>query len=259
MVWGLELFSHLLAWVNEWCCTCRSPDSWRREGGLWMRQQHPERVGCLTKRPRRQGQLDEKQTLRKFSMHASCSLKTQNTMVHMSEFHWDVRLKRIDALCIGQWSCLARRWTGEKKFVIEPSIPLICLCSDLSACGSMMGRRCQMTCLDFSSKRRSTAKLEWVESLEIKSGRGPFDGLPCLFSYSHLPNTSALHPLIQELHPPPLWNFVPLLVLWTDKFPLPLTQAPPPCTLALTHWNYFKILYFYLNFITGTKKKQYSM
>ena len=106
-------------------CVDERYNSWRREGGLWMRQQHPERVGCLTKRPRRQGQLDEKQTLRKFSMHASCSLKTQNTMVHMSEFHWDVRLKRIDALCIGQWSCLARRWKAEKKFVIEPSIPLI--------------------------------------------------------------------------------------------------------------------------------------
>ena len=106
-------------------CVDERFNSRRREGGLWMRQQHPERVGCLTKRPRRQGQLDEKQTLRKFSMHASCSLKTQNTMVHMSEFHWDVRLKRIDALCIGQWSCLARRWKAEKKFVIEPSIPLI--------------------------------------------------------------------------------------------------------------------------------------
>ena len=177
-------------------CVDERFNSRRREGGLWMRQQHPERVGCLTKRPRRQGQLDEKQTLRKFSMHASCSLKTQNTMVHMSEFHWDVRLKRIDALCIGQWSCLARRWKAEKKFVIEPSIPLIFLCSDLSACGSMMGRRCQMTCLEtklacletimnFSSKRRSTAELKGAESLELKSGRGPFDGLPCL---SHLPN-----------------------------------------------------------------------
>ena len=177
-------------------CVDERSNSLRREGGLWMRQQHPERVGCSTKRPRRQGQLDEKLTWRKFSMHASCSLKTQNTMVHMSEFHWDVRLKRIDAHCIGQWSCLARRWKTEKKFVIELSIPLIFLYSDLSACGSIMGRRCQMTCLetkitsletimDFSSKRRSTAELKGAESLEHKSGRDPFDGLPCL---SHLPN-----------------------------------------------------------------------
>ena len=154
-------------------CVDERSNSRRREGGFWMRQQHPERVGCLTKRPRRQGQLDEKQTLRKFSMHASCSLKTQNTMVHMSEFHWDVRLKRIDALCIGQWSCLARRWKAEKKFVIEPSIPLICLCSDLRLWFDDGQTRCQMTCLetkmtwletimDFSSKRQSTAELEGV-------------------------------------------------------------------------------------------------
>ena len=173
-------------------------------------------------------------------MHASCSLKTQNTMVHMSEFHWDVRLKRIDALCIGQWSCLARRWKAEKKFVIEPSIPLICLCSDLRLWFDDGQTRCQMTCLetkmtwletimDFSSKRQSTAELEGVE-WNLYRAKIP-SLLACLSNTRTYQIPQRFTPKVKILHPLPLWNFVPLLVLWTDKFPLLLTQAPPSAPL----------------------------
>ena len=74
--------------------------------------------------------------------------------------------------------------------------------------------------------------------------------MDCLFSsHTHTCQicSSALHPKVKILHPPNLWNFAPLLVLWTDKFPLPLTEAPPSaplpwpieitlkyCTLTLT-------------------------
>ena len=168
-------------------------------------------------------------------MHASCSLKTQNTMVHMSEFHWDVRLKRIDALCIGQWSCLARRSKAEKKCVIEPSIPLIF--SDLISAPVVWWWAHTARWLVWKPSMISVQRDDLPQNLKgwtlWNLNRAEAPSMDCLVSHILTLTkyvAQRFTPKVKIIHPPPLWSSAPLLVLWTDKFPLPLTQAPPPCT-----------------------------
>ena len=61
--------------------------------------------------------------------------------------------------------------------------------------------------------------------------RAEAPSMDCLVSHTYQICSSALHPLIQDPTPSSPVELCSLLVLWADKFPLPLTQAPPPAPL----------------------------
>ena len=109
----------------------------------------------------------------------------------------------------------------------------------ICACGSMMGRRAarwlvwKPRWLDWKPSWISVQRdnlLQNLKGFNLYRAKIP-SLLACLSNTRTYQIPQRFTPKVKMLHPLPLWNFVPLLVLWTDKFPLLLTQAPPSAPL----------------------------